>query len=432
MLELIIKKRDGHPLEKEEIDWFVSRYTGGEIPDYQVSALLMAIFFQGMNDRETRDLTMAMAYSGDCLKLDGIRGIKVDKHSTGGVGDKVTLIVAPIAASLGVPVAKMSGRGLGFTGGTIDKLESIPGFRTDLSEKEFEEFVNRDGIAIMGQTAELAPADKVLYALRDVTGTVDNMSLIASSIMSKKIAAGADAIVLDVTCGQGAFMKKEEDARLLGEKMVEIGKLAGLNTRAVITDMEEPLGRNIGNALEVQEAIDVLKGGGPEDTVTVCTELAAQMLLAGEITDSYEKAVSLVKESIESGKALEKLEILIRNQGGDPEVLKDYSRFKTAPVRREFKAEADGYLQRIICDSVGNCVKSLGGGREVKEQEIDPSVGLTLLKKTGDRVEKGETIAVIHAADEEHAGRAEKDLREACIVGTEKPEKRPLIYGIIQ
>ncbi len=431
MLDLIIKKKNGESLSKEEIGYMIQGYTAGNIPDYQMSAMLMAICFCGMDDEETTFLTMAMTDSGDRLDLSRINGIKVDKHSTGGVGDKVTLIAAPVVAALGVPVAKMSGRGLGFTGGTIDKLESIPGFRTDISEEEFIRFVNTDGISIMSQTAELAPADRLLYALRDVTGTVDSIPLIASSIMSKKIASGSDAIVLDVTVGSGAFMKTEKEARELASCMVRIGKLAGLETRALITDMDEPLGRFIGNSLEVMEAIEVLKGGGPEDTREVSLEIASQMLLAGGRAKDSDEAKALIDGCISDGRALDALCRLIKNQGGNTSVTDDTTLFKKAGIIKDLTAEDDGFVNAIHCEMAGNCVKLLGGGRQVKGEEIDPSVGLELLKKKGDPVEKGDVLARIFACDEEKLEAAEKLLSRAYVIGREKVQKGPLILGII-
>lgn len=431
MLDLIIKKKNGGSLSKEEIGYMIKEYTAGNIPDYQMSAMLMAICFSGMDDEETTELTMAMTASGDRLDLSKIDGVKVDKHSTGGVGDKVTLIAAPIVAALNIPVAKMSGRGLGFTGGTIDKLESIPGFRTDLSEEEFIRNVNTDGIAIMGQTAELAPADKLLYALRDVTGTVDSIPLIASSIMSKKIAAGSDAIVLDVTVGSGAFMKTEKEARELASCMVRIGNNAGIRTRALITDMDEPLGRFIGNSLEVIEAIEVLKGGGPEDTRQVSFEIASQMLIAAGAAKDRDEALQMTDECIRNGKALEALRKLIINQGGDPGVTGDASLFKKARIIKDCAASEDGFVRMIQCDMVGNCVKLLGGGRQVKGEEIDPSVGVELLKKKGDAVGSGEVFARIYANDENKLREAEKLLCGAYVTEKEKTEKGPLILGLI-
>ena len=334
-------------------------------------------------------------------------------------------------AGLGIPVAKMSGRGLGFTGGTIDKLESIPGFRTDISEDEFIRFVNNDGISIMSQTAELAPADRLLYALRDVTGTVDSIPLIASSIMSKKIASGSDAIVLDVTVGSGAFMKTEKEAKELASCMVRIGKKAGLNTRALITGMDEPLGSYIGNSLEVIEAIEVLKGNGPEDTKEVSFEIASQMLIAGKKAANREEALNMIQCSIADGRALEALRKLIRNQGGDAKVTEDASLFKKARIEKALVAENDGYVNEIRCDMAGNCVKLLGGGRQIKGEDIDPSVGLKLLKKKGDPVHQGEELAFIYANDEEKLKEAEKLLKGAYVIGREKPAKEDLILGII-
>lgn len=432
MYDLILKKRNGGELSADEIRFIVDGYTAGRIPDYQMSAMLMAIYFVGCNDRETLDLTLAMAHSGDMLNLDMIRGIKVDKHSTGGVGDKVSLVVAPVAAACGVPVAKMSGRGLGFTGGTIDKLESIPGFVTALGEDEFVDNVNEHGIAIMSQTADLAPADRLLYALRDVTGTVENMSLIASSIMSKKIAAGANAIVLDVTCGSGAFMKKPDDARELAEKMVRIGKDAHINTCAVITGMDEPLGSAVGNSLEVIEAIDTLKGQSFADVHEVCMEIAAQMIHLGGRADSIEKAREMAEDSISSGSALKKLAELIHIQHGDEGCIYDTERFAKAPLIKAVTASSTGFVHSIKCDSVGECVRLLGGGRTEKGQKIDLSVGLKLLKKKGDRVAAGDEIAWIYAADPRRASEAETQLKAAYEISAEQPEKDKLILDIIR
>lgn len=431
MLDLIIKKKNKASLSKEEIGYMVMEYTAGNIPDYQMSAMLMAICFCGMDDDETTALTMAMTDSGDRLDLSGIKGIKVDKHSTGGVGDKVTLIAAPIAAALGVPVAKMSGRGLGFTGGTIDKLESIPGFRTDISEDEFIRFVNTDGISIMSQTAELAPADKLLYALRDVTGTVDSIPLIASSIMSKKIASGSDAIVLDVTVGSGAFMKTREEAESLASCMVRIGKLAGIGTRALITDMDEPLGRLVGNSLEVMEAIEVLRGGGPDDTKEVSFEIASQMLLAGGRAGDRDEAMAMIDGCVSDGRALSVLKKLISNQGGNPAVTEDMTLFKKAGIVKELVAEGEGFVNAINCEMAGNCVKLLGGGRQVKGEEIDPAVGIELLKKKGDPVKKGDVLARIFANDSAKLQVSEKLLSDAYAIGSKREDKGPLILGII-
>lgn len=431
MYDIIMKKRNGGELSKEEIDFFVEGYTKGEIPDYQISALMMAIYFQKMTEQETGALTMAMAGSGDQLDLSAIRGIKVDKHSTGGVGDKTSLALAPMVAACGINVAKMSGRGLGHTGGTIDKLESFPGFTTALTTEQFIDNVNRIGIAIMGQTADLAPADKKLYALRDVTATVDNMSLIASSIMSKKLAAGADAIVLDVKTGSGAFMKEEQDARALAEEMVRIGVHAGRKTIAVISDMDQPLGRAVGNALEVKEAIDTLKGNGPADFVELCLTLGTQMLLVGGKAETDEEAREKLKKVIEDGSALRKLAEFVEAQGGDSRAVYDTELLPKAAMVLPVSAPAGGYVNRIICDEVGICSLILGGGRETKESEIDLSVGLILCKKVGDYVEAGEPLAMIHANDPEKAAQACKRFLAACSITDTAPQKRSFIKTIL-
>lgn len=431
MYDIIIKKRNGSELTPEEINFFVEGYTLGTIPDYQASALMMAIYFQKMTERETCELTMAMARSGDMLDLSAIRGIKVDKHSTGGVGDKTSLALAPMVAACGIPVAKMSGRGLGHTGGTIDKLESFPGFTTALTTEQFIKNVNSIGIAIMGQTADLAPADKKLYALRDVTATVDNMSLIASSIMSKKLAAGADAIVLDVKTGSGAFMKKEADARALAEEMVKIGTNAGRKTVAVISDMDQPLGNAVGNALEVKEAINTLNGHGPADFLTLCLTLGSQMLLAGGKAEDLKSAERMLEQVIADGSALKKLAEFVEAQGGDSSVVYHPERLPQAALQKEVLAPADGYVSRIVCDEVGICSLILGGGRETKESRIDLSVGLVLCRKVGDMVKAGEVLAVIHANDEGKAAEAEKRFLAACSITAEPPLKTPFIKGIV-
>ncbi len=415
MYDIIMKKRNGGELSKEEIDFFVEGYTRGEIPDYQASALMMAIYFRKMTKKETLALTMAMAQSGDMLDLSGIRGIKVDKHSTGGVGDKTSLALAPMVAACGVTVAKMSGRGLGHTGGTIDKLESFPGFTTSLTAERFTENVNRIGMAIMGQTADLAPADKKLYALRDVTATVDNMSLIASSIMSKKLAAGADAIVLDVKTGSGAFMKEEKDARALAEEMVSIGNSAGRRTVAVISDMDQPLGRAVGNALEVREAIDTLRGKGPEDFTELCLTLGSRMLAAGGRAPGEEAARQMLAAAIEDGRALRKLAEFVEAQDGDAAAVYDPELLPKAKIIRPIAAR-DGYISRIICDQVGICSLILGGGRETKESGIDLSVGLVLCRKVGDYVRAGEPLAMLHANEESRAQEAGRRYLEACTI----------------
>lgn len=431
MYDLILKKRNGGELSREEIAFFVEGYTKGEIPDYQVSALMMAIYFQKMNEQETLALTMAMAGSGDMLDLSQIQGVKVDKHSTGGVGDKTSLALAPMVAACGLPVAKMSGRGLGHTGGTIDKLESFPGFTTSLTRQQFLDNVNRIGIAIMGQTADLAPADKKLYALRDVTATVDNMSLIASSIMSKKLAAGAEAIVLDVKTGSGAFMKQEADARALGEEMVRIGRNAGRRMSAVISDMDQPLGRAVGNALEVREAIETLQGGGPEDFRELCLVLGSQMLMAGEKARSREEAEEMLKGVIQDGSALEKLAQFVEAQGGNPQAVYRPELLPRADIVKTVPAPVSGYVSHIACDEVGICSLILGGGRETKESRVDLSVGLVLNKKVGDYVEAGEPLALIHANREERAAEAERRFLAAVAIGGTAPEKRSLIKAVM-
>ena len=432
MYDLIMKKRNGKPLEKEEIDWMISEYTAGRIPDYQMSAFLMAVYFQGMSKEETLNLTMAMAHSGEMLDLSGIRGIKVDKHSTGGVGDKTSLALTPMVAACGIRVAKMSGRGLGHTGGTIDKLESFSGFSTEISAEQFEEQVNRIGISIMGQTADLAPADKKLYALRDVTATVDQMSLIASSIMSKKLAAGADAIVLDVKTGSGAFMKTREDALALAEEMVRIGNGAGKHTIAVVSDMNQPLGNAVGNALEVQEAIATLGGEGPEDFTELCLTIGSYMLVAGKKADTPEEARAMLQRVIADGSALKKLEEFVEAQGGDPEQVRHPELLPAAAIQEPILAPMDGYLQSIQCEEVGNCSMILGGGRETKESELDLSVGLILHKKTGDFVKKGEPLATIHANDREKAVQASQRYLAACRIGEEPVQRPELIHAVIR
>lgn len=432
MYDIIMKKRNGGELSKEEIDFFIEGYTKGEIPDYQVSALMMAIYFRKMTEAETLALTMAMADSGDRLNLSGIRGIKVDKHSTGGVGDKTSLALAPMVAACGIPVAKMSGRGLGHTGGTIDKLESFPGFTTALTTERFIENVNRIGIAIMGQTADLAPADKKLYALRDVTATVDNLSLIASSIMSKKLAAGADAIVLDVKTGSGAFMKQEAEAKALAEEMVKIGKNAGRRTVAVISDMDQPLGFAVGNALEVREAIETLRGNGPKDFLELCLTLGSQMLMAGGKAESAREAEGMLRAVIADGSALGKLAEFVEAQGGDGSAVYHPELLPQAAIQEPVAAPESGYLSRIVCDEVGICSLILGGGRETKESEIDLSVGLVLCKKVGDYVEAGEPLAVIHANDADRAEQARARYLRACTIAGEAPGRTAFIKGILR
>jgi pyrimidine-nucleoside phosphorylase len=431
MYDLIMKKRNGFALTDDEIRFMIDGYTKGTIPDYQMSAMTMAIYFQGMDEAETLSLTMAMAHSGDMLDLSGIKGIKVDKHSTGGVGDKTSLALTPIVASLGVPVAKMSGRGLGHTGGTIDKLESFKGFSTSIPEAKFIENVNNIGISIMGQTADLAPADKKLYALRDVTATVDNMSLIASSIMSKKLAAGADAIVLDVKTGSGAFMKTEEDSFALAKEMVSIGNGAGKKTIAVISDMDQPLGYAVGNSLEVKEAIDTLKGNGPEDFTLLCKTLGAYMLMAGEKAGSFDEACEKIDNVIKDGRALDKLAQFIEAQGGDKDMVYHPDRLPKASIIEEISSPTEGYIEHIVCDEIGMCSLVLGGGRETKESDIDLSVGLVINKKVGDYVKEGEPLAFIHANSREKLEAARKRFVDAYTFSKSPVEKKPLIRGVV-
>ena len=411
MYDIIEQKKRGLELSKEQIRYVVDGYTKGDIPDYQMSAFLMAVWFSGMNESETYELTMAMMESGDVLDLSEINGIKVDKHSTGGVGDKTTLILAPIVASLGVPVAKLSGRGLGHTGGTIDKLESIPGFQTSIASEDFINQINDINIAVAGQTANLAPADKKIYALRDVTATVDNLSLIASSIMSKKLASGADAIVLDVKCGNGAFMKTEESAKALAEAMVKIGKSANRNIIALVTDMNEPLGRYVGNSLEVYEAVKCLMGQGDSKLMEVSTALAANMLiLAGKAKD-YEEAVALVNKTIENGDALKKLVEFVARQGGDAGYILNPELLPKGKVVAEYKSRQNGYIAEIQAENIGKACLALGGGRRTKEDVIEPSVGIYLNKKIGEYVEEGQAIATIYAESDEKA-KAALDILE--------------------
>ncbi len=431
MYDIIMKKRNGAALTKEEINFFIEGYTKGDIPDYQVSALMMAIYFQGMNEEETLALTMAMAHSGDMLDLSAIDGIKVDKHSTGGVGDKTTLALTPMVAACGIPVAKMSGRGLGHTGGTIDKLESFTGFSTGISTETFINNVNRIGIAVMGQTADLAPADKKLYALRDVTATVDNMSLIASSIMSKKLAAGADAIVLDVKTGSGAFMQKEEDSVALAQEMVRIGRGAGRNTIAVVSDMDQPLGYAVGNALEVKEAIDTLKGQGPADFVELCMTLGSQMLIAGGKAKDAAEAEQMLQDVLDSGAALEKLAEFVEAQGGDKRAVYDTALLPKAAIVEPVYSPESGYISHIACAEVGICSLILGGGRETKESEIDLSVGIVLTKKVSDKVEQGDVLAYIHANDQTKLEAAKERFLKAYTFSATAPEKSVMIKHII-
>lgn len=431
MYDLIMKKRAGTELTSEEIEFMISHYTADQIPDYQMSAMMMAIFFQGMNEKETAALTMAMARSGDMLDLSAIDGIKVDKHSTGGVGDKTSIALAPMVAACGIKIAKMSGRGLGHTGGTIDKLESFKGFSTGITSEHFISQVNNIGIAIMGQTLDIAPADKKLYALRDVTATVDNMSLIASSIMSKKLASGADAIVLDVKTGSGAFMKKEEDAFALAREMTALGKHAGRNTIAIVSDMDQPLGFAVGNALEVKEAIETLQGKGPDDFTQLCMTLGTHMIVAGGKAKDEEEARVMLKGVIEDGSALKKLAEFVEAQGGDSAAVYDTSLLPKASIIEEIISEEEGYVNRIVCDEIGICSLILGGGRETKESEIDLSVGLILHKKVGDYVECGESLATIHANDKDKLENAKTRFISAYTIGKEPVAPSKLIKGTI-
>lgn len=431
MYDLIIKKRNGFKLTKDEIDFMVQGYTKGEIPDYQMSAMMMAIYFKGMNEEETLNLTMSMANSGDNLDLSAIHGMKVDKHSTGGVGDKTSLTLIPLVCSCGATVAKMSGRGLGHTGGTIDKLESFDGFNTSITTEHFINQINEIGMAIMGQTADLAPADKKLYALRDVTATVDQLSLIASSIMSKKLAAGADAIVLDVKTGSGAFMKKEEDAFALAKEMVRIGNGAGRKTIGVISDMDQPLGNAVGNVLEVKEAIETLKGNGPKDFTNLCMTLGTYMLLAAGVAKVEQEAKTLLEDAITSGKALDKLAEFVKAQGGNAKQVYDLSLLPQASIVEPIIAETEGYISHIQCDEIGICSLILGGGRETKESGIDLTVGLILEKKKGDYAKKGDTLAYIHANSWEKLEEAKIRFLNAYTFSKEPVESTPFIKGII-
>ncbi|ADX76003.1 TPA: pyrimidine-nucleoside phosphorylase [Staphylococcus pseudintermedius] len=401
MVDIIAKKRDGHALTKEEIEFVVNGYTNDDIPDYQMSSLAMAIFFQDMTDEERAYLTMAMVESGDQIDLSNIEGIKVDKHSTGGVGDTTTLVLAPLVAALDVPVAKMSGRGLGHTGGTIDKLESVEGFHVEISEEAFVKLVNEDKVAVIGQTGNLTPADKKIYALRDVTATVNSIPLIASSIMSKKIAAGADAIVLDVKTGNGAFMKTVEDAEQLAHAMVKIGNQVGRQTMAIISDMSQPLGRAIGNALELQEAIDTLKGEGPEDLTELVLTLGSQMVVLAQKAKDLDEARGMLQEVIDNGKALEKFKTFLSNQGGDASVVDEPSKLPTAQYQFELPAKRSGVVSEMIANEIGIASMMLGAGRQTKEDVIDLAVGLVLNKKVGDRVEEGESLLTIYANSED-------------------------------
>ncbi len=431
MYDIIQKKRDGNPLSEAEIQWFIENYVAGNIPDYQVAALCMAIYFRGMNLEETTALTFAVRDSGDRLDFSEINGLRVDKHSTGGVGDKTSLVVAPIVASLGVKVAKMSGRGLGHTGGTIDKLEAIPGFNTAIPVDEFKEIVNRVGIAIVGQTASLAPADKLLYALRDVTATVDSLPLIVSSIMGKKLAADDDCIVLDVKTGSGSFMKTPERSRELAEWMVQIGKRAGKRMRALITDMDRPLGYAIGNSLEVIEAIDTLKGQGPEDLTELCIALAAHILNLAE-KGSYEECEELAKDAIANGTALKTFADMVEAQGGEKDWIYNPEKFPKAKYEYVVKAKEEGYITGVDTESYGVASLLLGAGRNTKEDVIDPAAGVYLCAKTGDFVKVGDKIAVLYSEKESGFAAAEARLLAATRIEKNAPKSEPLILDIVE
>lgn len=432
MTDLIVKKRDGGELSHEEINFMIDGYTRGQIPDYQMSAMCMAILLRGMTDRETLEMTMAMVHSGETLDLSPIQGVKGDKHSTGGVGDKTSLVLCPMVAACGLKVAKMSGRGLGHTGGTIDKLESFPGFTTGISEETFFKNVNEIGIAIAGQTADLVPADKKLYALRDVTGTVPSIPLIVSSIMSKKLASGADVIVLDVKCGSGAFMKTEQEARTLAQGLTRIGRLAGRKCAAVITDMDQPLGWAVGNALEVKEAISVLKGEKGGDLLELCLTLGSCMLTEAGLAGSIEEARTKLEKTISDGTALEKLSQMVTAQQGDGRDVYDTSRLPLASVQLEVPAMEHGFVRRIEAEQVGLVSMHLGGGRATKDSEIDLSVGLVLHKKVGDSVEAGESLATIHASSQEKAAEAAELLRACYSFSPDPVQRSPFIKDIIR
>lgn len=432
MYDIIKKKRDGYELSTEEINSFVENYTKGNIPDYQASALLMAIYLNKMNKRETLDLTRAMINSGDTFDLSRINGIKVDKHSTGGVGDTTTLVLGPMVAACGVPFVKMSGRGLGHTGGTLDKLESIKGFRVELDNAEFERIANKINIAICSQTANITPADKKLYALRDVTATVDNISLITASIMSKKLAIESDGIILDVKVGSGAFMKNIDDAIELAKEMVEIGNLYGRKTIALVTNMDEPLGKAVGNALEIKEAIDTLKGNGPEDLYELTLVLGSKLLvLAGKANNEQDGRKMLI-EVVNNGKALEKLKELVENQGGDVNYIDNPDLLPKAKYVIEVKSTKEGHVKSINAEDVGKCALALGAGRETKESQIDLAAGIVLNKKVDDKVEIGEILAYIHGNDISKVEEVKHRLLEIFVIGDKNNEAKKLIYKEIQ
>lgn len=431
MVDIIQKKKEGRALSDDEIRWFVDGYVSESIPDYQISALLMAIYFKGLSKEETFCLTDAMRYSGDTVDLSPVSGIKVDKHSTGGVGDKTTLVVAPLAAALGVPIAKMSGRGLGFTGGTVDKMESIPGFRTSLESSEFLDQVNTIGMSVIGQTAHITPADKKLYALRDVTATVDSFGLIASSIMSKKLASGSDAIVLDVKVGNGAFMENQHDAEILAELMVEIGNNAGRRTVAVITEMGQPLGKAVGNSLEVIEAIETLKGKGPADITELAERLSGIMIYLGGKAKTPEEGLEMAKEALADGRGLAKLREFISAQGGNPKVIEDYTLFPQHSVQKEIYAESSGYVTGIEAGKIGLASQHTGAGRAMKEEDVDLSAGICLSKKVGDKVERGQLLATLYGNDLFKLENAAITAAAAFKIEEKNVEKPKLIKKII-
>lgn len=432
MYDIIMKKRDGYELSTEEINFFIENYTNELIPDYQVSALLMAIYLNKMNKRETLDLTKAMINSGDSFDLSKINGIKVDKHSTGGVGDTTTLILGPLVAACGVPFVKMSGRGLGHTGGTLDKLESIRGFRVELDNEEFEEIANKINISICSQTGNITPADKKLYALRDVTATVDNISLITASIMSKKLAIQSDGIILDVKVGSGAFMKNIDDAVTLAKEMVAIGNLYGRKTIALVTNMDEPLGKAIGNALEIKEAIDTLKGKGPEDLYELTLVLGAKLLCLAEKVDNEIDGRNMLINAVNSGKAFEKFKELVKYQGGDLSYINNPDLLPKAKYVLEVKSNTEGYVKSINAEDVGKCALALGAGRETKESIIDMAAGIVLNKKVDDKVEIGDTLAYIHGNDLSRAEEIRDRLLDIFVIGSKNKEAKKLIYNEIQ
>lgn len=431
IIDLIKKKRDGFALSKEEIEYFANAAADDSIADYQVSAMLMAMFLNGLNEQETLDLTVAMACSGDMADLSGIDGIKGDKHSTGGVGDKTTLIVAPIVAECGIKIAKMSGRGLGHTGGTVDKLESVPGFKTSLTSEEFTNAVNECGLCVAGQSGKLCPADKKLYALRDLTATVDNIPLIASSIMSKKLAGGADCIVLDVKCGSGAFMKDRDSALMLAEKMVEIGRGAGRKIAALITDMNVPLGNYIGNSLEIVEAVETLKGNGPDDLTEISVLLSAKLLELAE-KGTFEECKKLACSKITDGSALKRLAGMIEAQGGNAEYIYNTDLFPKAKFSYEIKSQKDGFITAMDTERIGSVCVLLGAGRMRKEDSIDPSAGIVLSKKTGDYVCKGEILATLYASDKSFFEAACERFNSSVTFGDEKSERNSVLFEIVE